>query len=134
MTGAFEISNECGEACADESGPAFGFVDGSIVDLFALATPASMRAKPDHGDHFARHHEIDLLENLGRFFAWHDGTVAIGTFEAMEFGVVDVLVSKRRSLVQRMAGLSADLTFATVFRLGLGLLDKIAGGGLGRVA
>ena len=93
-----------------------------------------MRAEADDGDHFARHHEIDLLKDLGRLFARHDGTVASGAFDAMEFRVLDQVVGKRRPFVQRMAGLSADLTFATVFGLGLGLLDKIAGGGLGRVA
>jgi hypothetical protein len=60
--------------------------------------------------------------------------VAIRAFDTVEFGVLDLVVVKRRSFVKRMARLSAAFPFAAVFGLFFGLLDDIAGRRLGRIA
>src|SRR4051812_9180097 len=75
MTSAFEISDQGGEPRPDPPGPACGGVDGRVVDLLALAAPASLRAKLDDGDRFAGRRQFDLPQDLGRQFAGHDRPV-----------------------------------------------------------
>jgi hypothetical protein len=52
----------------------------------------------------------------------------------MEFGVLDLVVVKRRAFVKRMAWLSTAFSLAAVCGLILGFLDDVAGGGLRRIA
>ena len=127
------VSDERGEARSHESGAACGFVDGSVMNLLAFATPAGVRTKPDHSDHFAGQLQFDLLNHFGRLFAGHDGSVAIGTFEATKVDKLDRVLSKRGSLVFRMSRLSAAFALAAVLGLGFGLLDNVAGRRLRRI-
>lgn len=134
MAAALEISDQAGETWAHQAGTLRRGIHGSIVDLFALVTPTGMRAKPDHGDHLARHEQIDLLEDFGRILARHDGSMTIGTFDAVQVDEIDFVVGKRFTLMKLMPWLCADLAFLAVFGWSFRFLDKIAGGRLGRVA
>jgi hypothetical protein len=81
-----------------------------------------MRTKPDYGDHLAGQHQIDLLQNLGRQLARHDGPVTIRGFTAPELSIIDLVIRKRRSFVARVVRLRTAFSLAVVLRLILGLL------------
>src|SRR5207253_1525506 len=134
VASAFEISDQCCEPSAEQTRAACGLVEGSVVDLFALATPVRVGAKTNDRDHFGRQRQFDLLDNFGWQFAGHDRSVAIGTFGAVKFGVVDLIIGKEGPLVPRMSGLAAPLAFLAVLGLIFWFLDDVAGRGFRRVA
>lgn len=134
MTGALEKSDQAREAWPHQTGATRRFLQGSIMDLLALATPTRMRAKPDDGDRLAGQEQIDLLKDFGRVFAGHDGPMAIGTFEAVQFDEIDFIVRKRFAQVKLMIRLATDFSIRAILRWFLGGLDQIAGGRLGSVA
>src|SRR5260370_1003395 len=133
MASAFEISDQRGEPSTEEAGAACGFVEGRVVDLFALATPARMGAKANDRNHFTRQGQFDLLNDFGRLLAGNDRSVAVRAFDAMKIGILNLVIGKERPLVTRMAWLPAAFSFLAVLWLVFGLLDDVAGGGLRRV-
>src|ERR1019366_9973405 len=123
MTGALEVSDQAREAWTHQTGATRRLINGSIVDLLALATPTRMRAKPDDGDHLAGQEQIDLLQDFGRALARHDGPMAIGAFDAVQFDEIDFVVRKGFPLVKLMIQLSANFSFLAVLRGIFGFLD-----------
>ena len=73
-----------------------------------------------------------LLNDFGRQFAGHDRPVAIGTLDAVQIGVIDLVVGKEGTLVPWMSWLAA--AFPLLGTLGLGRFDDVAGRRLGGVA
>ena len=121
------------EPGTDQTGTTRGLVERRVMDLLALAAPARMRANANDRDHFTRQRQLDLLNDLGRQFAGHDGSVAVRAFHAVKLGVINLVIRKHGPLMTRMAWLGTTFAFLAVLGLVLGLLDDVAGRRLGRV-
>ena len=134
MAGALEISDHRREPRTDQAGSSRRGVDGSIVDLLALAAPASLRAELDHADQFRGQGQFHVLNNFGRQFAGHDGTMTIRALREQVFeALIDLIGRQERPLVTRVLGLSAAFAFFPVRRFVLGFFDDVARRRLGGV-
>src|SRR5205807_2650496 len=78
MAAALEVGDQGVEAWPDQTGAALGCVDGRVVNLLAFAAPARLTAKLDDANQFGGFEQIDLLNDLGRQLAGHDGAMTIG--------------------------------------------------------
>ena len=137
VTGALEIADQSGEPWSCKPGLCRRLVKGRVMDLFAFAAPARMRADTRNRDHLGRQRQFDLLNDFGRLLATSDRAVTIGAFGAEDIGVSDIGIFEGIAPMGIVSGLSAAFAFGVVvLRLGfwLGLITEIAGRRLGRIA